>query len=387
MADTTDTTAGAGMAETRLLFGGFAAVPPPEVFSEAQRKNPLRHRVLEEAYRRFAQAPENAGVYADPEGKGATVEQVWLFFAVLGVEATLLLARPMPADQITRVKTVVRCSPAELIQRLKDESAAERPFAVTTLHHDGVTGHCITLFGYDPARDRFTYHDPWPARSLLCRENNVAGVDAQPEGSRWSVTSEELARVIYASFLLPEAAAGAPVTRSGLRFDSWKDGELFKFFHLKLLHERAENGMHRHLYTAGPFKDAVSLLVDFTDAGIIVVGRLILERAWMQKQLPLALDIAKSFVRAFAPASEAPAYEELAQALGNLRDARFAAALLSGAAAGPPLGLSRDTLLCLSVFAGGAPEALVETLDAKLAFRDVVHGDQKLLEMVFTLSG
>jgi hypothetical protein len=40
-------------------------------------------------------------------------------------------------------------------------------------------------------------------RSLLAKENNAAGVDAQPEEHRWSVTRPELERVVFAAFAFP----------------------------------------------------------------------------------------------------------------------------------------------------------------------------------------
>jgi len=86
---------------------------------------------------------------------------------------------------------------------------------VATLFYDGKIGHCITLLDVAPDGKQFAYHDPWPGRSLLCAENNAAGVAAAELGKTkihlgeksvdipvWGVTREELARVIVASLVL-----------------------------------------------------------------------------------------------------------------------------------------------------------------------------------------
>ena len=59
-------------------FSGMPSTPAPEVFEQARRNNPEWFRLIERAYEQFAGLPENAGIYADPKGGGATIEQIWL---------------------------------------------------------------------------------------------------------------------------------------------------------------------------------------------------------------------------------------------------------------------------------------------------------------------
>ena len=185
-------------------FGGIPSIPPPEVFERARRNNPVWVQVLEEAVSKFAAMPENAGIYADPKsGRGATIQQTWLLLTMFGVQTYCLLARQLPAASTQRITRLVKRSAAEVIGALRSIQATDGQINVTLAYHDGATGHCITIKSHDAARDRFLYHDPWPERSLLAKENNPAGVDAQPEGTSWSVTASELERVVFAAFVFP----------------------------------------------------------------------------------------------------------------------------------------------------------------------------------------
>jgi len=73
-----------------------------------------------------------------------------------------------------------------------------------TLVFDGETGHCIMITGIEKDSDRFVVWDPWPLRSLLCIENNIAGVAAEPVPSDepfWTISPASLAKVMYATFV------------------------------------------------------------------------------------------------------------------------------------------------------------------------------------------
>ena len=101
---------------------------------------------------------------------------------------------------------------------LRYQTGQGRRHPSQTLYYDkqGKTGHSIALLDVSPLGpgQRFAYIDPWPGRSLLCEENNKAGIKAEPLemtalhfGARtvdvqaWAVTREELARVLVAVFI------------------------------------------------------------------------------------------------------------------------------------------------------------------------------------------
>jgi hypothetical protein len=121
-----------------------------------------------------------------------------------------------------------------------------------------------------------------------------------------------------------------------------------------------------------------------TDAGEITTGNLILDRKWMTKQGPLALDIAKSFVAALAQDPDRAIYDEVSRAMWNLRDPSFVQAMQTGRGGDPPGGIGRAAARCVDVFVGGARGASVESLFARLSFENVVHEAEECLDIVFT---
>jgi hypothetical protein len=224
------------------------------------------------------------------------------------------------------------------------------------------------------------YHDPWPERSLLCKENNMAGVDAQPDGTRWSVTAKELERVIFASFVFPQDWARLQGVDFDLTFERWRESNFFKAFQLKQTAERSENGMARKMFAAGPFKDSVTLIVDHWETSKIVRASLFLDKTWMTGNIGLALDISAGFVAAFAPAPDKAAYDEIKGALRSLRDPQSALALTRR-----DPGESR-IVPCVRAFLGLAGRASMTTDFASLSFRNVAHEKEHIQEIEFTLS-
>src|SRR5262245_33778553 len=81
-----------------IRFGGVPSNPSAEVFAEARMNNPAWYQTFEQAYKQFAQRPENQEKYADPEGHGATLEQIWRLFTLLGHQTHCVLVRDMPDD-------------------------------------------------------------------------------------------------------------------------------------------------------------------------------------------------------------------------------------------------------------------------------------------------
>jgi hypothetical protein len=362
-----------------VLFGGLPGIPPAEVFANARKNNPPWYQALEAAYEKFATRPENVGIYADPKGKGATVEQAWLVFTLLGVEPYCVLAHPVPQNQTARITRLVRSTARQLVDALQAIQRAAGKIQASTLHYDGKTGHCITVQSYDQQRDRFVYHDPWPLKSLLCAENNIAGVDAQPEETNWSVTSAELEGVVFASFVLPHLWARLQGEQCDLMFEEWKQGEFFQYFHLKQTAERSENGMNRRMFSAGPFQDSVTLIIDYKDSGKIVQAVLLLDKQWIVNNLPLALDVGGGFIRAFAPGPDREAYVSISRALQSVRDPIAAMAMRNK---NPE---ESQEIRCVHAFMGSIEKAAVRTDFGSLSFKNLAYNEQRIQEMEFTL--
>jgi hypothetical protein len=316
-------------------------------------------------------------VYPDPEGQGATPEQIWRVFTLFGVETYCVLTRKMPDDQIKGISRLEHRSP-QLVEILRKLQSISGEINVTTLHYDGATGHCVSLTTYDPQRDRFIYHDPWPADSLLCKENNMASVDAQPEGGSWSVTSQELERVIFASYIFPTQWARLNGVDFDLIYDRWEASEFYRFFHLKLIDERAEKGRKWRSFTAGPFKDNVSIVVECTNNGKIASSKLVLDQDWAAGNLMLAIDVAKSFVLAFAPSPDQAIFAEISRALWQLKNPDFIKAL--------PRVLSDDPAIrCVQAFIGGIESVDVQTDFALLSVKNKKSETTNSVELAFSL--
>ena len=366
--------------DASVLFGGVPGIPGPEIFEAARKNNPPWIQALETAYEKFATLPENVGIYADPKGKGASVEQVWLVFALFGVAPYCLLARPVPQEQLTRISRLKRLTAKEIVECLKEIQLAEGEINASTLHYDGRTGHCIRITSYDCERNRFIYHDPWPLNSLLCSENNMAGVSAQPEGTHWSVTAGELERVLFASFVFPHSWARLQGVKFDLFFDEWRQGEFFTYFHLRQSDERSENGMTRRMFSAGNFKDDVTLMIEHKASGKITKALLMLDAGWISRNQMLALDIIKSFVVCFAPVPDRDQYGQISQALWSLRDPRAAAAVKKGGSVLPVQMEFIDALM------GGREQAGLTTDFGNLSLKNVVYEQEQLQELEFFLS-
>ncbi len=361
-------------------FSGVPTNPAPEVFERARSNNPAGYRILERAYAQFAALPENAGVFADPKAGGASIEQIWLIHTLFGVEPYCLLARPLPTASTRRISRLVNCRAAQVVDALKAIQAAEGAVNVSLAYHDGKTGHCIRITAYDVARDRFVYHDPWPGRSLLARENNPAGVDAQPDGTRWSVTAQELARVAFAAFVVPSHWARVRGQDFDIHYDQWKQSHFFKFFRLKQLDERAAGDRTQRIFAPGAFQHDIALAVECNQTGKIKRGSLRLTQDWTIKNFTLALDLAKGFVTCFAPGPDRSKYDEIASALGGLRDPRL---LIKAKAADPN---ESDGARCVHAFMGSLERADVTTDFSHLAVGGAALGGRPARSVDIDLS-
>ncbi len=363
-----------------LVFGGVPAIPAAEAFEEAQRSQPAWYRALEAAYADFAGRPENHGQYADPAGKGATIPQISRLFQLFGNKPFCVLARPLPSAQTEGVGRLERRTAEQLLGALARLAFEDGEINVTFLHHDGKTGHCIRLTNHDAASDRFEYHDPWPARSLLCEENNQRGVKAQPHGKRWTVTSEELARVAVAGFVFPaywwraEGKAPFAVTDRDLRAS-----DFFAHFHLRDQGGEAHGSVIRRVYTPGPFGKWIDIVTDVRPEGRISAARMIASSAWVKQHLELAIDLVRSFIVMFAPPEE-PVFKEIAAAIFSLvRDPVTAIALRDA----DPNG--SDVVACVHAFAGSVPKATASTEIASLEIGRVERDGVRYLGLEMTI--
>jgi hypothetical protein len=130
--------------------------------------------------------------------RGCTPEELWYTnHLMLRRSYTLLVSLAKRRQPYERVVRIAFLSPRGIIRALKLALRLDRAFM--TLTHDGRTGHCILMRAESQNTGEFHFHDPWPSRSLLCAENNEAGVDAKPSsnGAGWLISPSDLEKVVF----------------------------------------------------------------------------------------------------------------------------------------------------------------------------------------------
>ena len=189
--------------ERRAEFQGWLAreyihrQAVPEFFSDKERAA---------VYQQFvAEHPNWEGVT-----RGTTPQELVLSGQlVFGVPLSIVIRSTPPLPDLKRVRRKEILEPEALVEllvrvclrdHLKTNSAVRAPRYVV-LVYDGEIGHVISISHLVPGRPVFVFYDTWPGRSLLCRENNVALVDAKPhddgEAGWWQLSVRDLLKVIY----------------------------------------------------------------------------------------------------------------------------------------------------------------------------------------------
>ena len=134
--------------------------------------------------------------------RALTFDQAWFMMRMIAKFSICLLAVGRPSVETSAITGIKKMNPLQIVDALSSIlRLPDNPYAIT-LYYDGNIGHCVTLIRYDVSASTFIYHDPWPQTSLLCRENNGAGIDAKRVGKQlWSITDIELEKVIFAFFI------------------------------------------------------------------------------------------------------------------------------------------------------------------------------------------
>lgn len=186
---------------------------PPPLTQMELAQFPLERVIAD--YRNYFAAGERI-----PLDQGLDLEESYLLAQVVAQRPLQCLLNLSFADLTTPSVRMSALQPEELVNRVakayrvrlqcrRDVAGQLERWgklcpAHTALVWDGETGHCVMIVGIDKGTERVVYWDPWPLLSLLCAENNVAGVDAQPVSSGepfWTISKDELAQVIVAVFI------------------------------------------------------------------------------------------------------------------------------------------------------------------------------------------
>jgi len=309
---------------TQIRFSGAIPVKTTSITVEDPEGKLKWYQILEKGFAQLLEDEQQREIYGHLE-KGATLEQAWRTATMLaGVQMVCLRADDRPATPTDAISRVVLLPARELVSQLGRILESPERFAPQIFYHDGATGHSIVLFEYEPKTDTFVYLDPWPGRSLLCRENNQADVDAQPAGERrWSVTRDEVERVIIASFVFPSAWAEVMGEPYAVMYGELEAGDFWSFFHIREVGQSAlDTGIRRHLKPGGDFQDHIDLFVEENERGRVVDAELRLARGFVTGPpfgiSPFAADIAKSFLAAFSPPPDEEHVRPLVDALREI---------------------------------------------------------------------
>lgn len=326
---------------SEIRFGGFSSPGPPPTGDEVDWESvraaqPLWVRAYEEAFEQITSTDEGRAEYGDVGG-GATIFQAWNTAGlVTGRDPVCVLASGRPPAKTAGIPPSLNVSMAP--SQLTDAMAACL-LAGNTLRaftYDGKLGHCVGVFDFDRDRDRFRYHDTWPGRSLLCKENNAAGVDARrdPDGL-WTITREEFARVVYAVFLSQQSWAKLNGITYGLRFEDLAGSDFWGFFNLSEIERKEDEEKGKKITVidlqTGGFREYIRLRFMIEEPSLILRGVLTLDRKWVLGPPfginPFALDITSSFIRALTPGPDT-GLEEAAKTLDALKNPETAQLLI-----------------------------------------------------------
>lgn len=280
-------------------------------------------QMLDRAFFEVTKTKQGRALYGDPD-RGATVAQGWrTSFLLTGVDSVCLAVDSLPEEETEGITRLVRFPRDQVINLLTQ--VFDRTDAVSAYESDGNVGHVVTVVGWDSARSRFIYHDPWPGDSLLAAGNNQAGVAAMEEKSGdWSVTREEMTKVIQAAFLFPSTWAQLTGNPSQQPYEGLRKSDFFSFFNVHKVRSHAVRTSHEISLKPGGFQKHVEITVWTTADKLVSSGDLVMRKSWVigppMGLNPYALDIAKSFLVTFAPPQNRDGLTQLAATLFSLQD-------------------------------------------------------------------
>ena len=240
---------------------------------------------------------------SDLLNRGLTLTESWrLAAAIFGPPVCVLAAGRRRVD-VTEIPKTPMMAPEQLVMALTRALTLGPEVCLSAFVTDGQMAHAVVLSGYDAANDAIVFIDPWKPRSLLCRENNVAGVDAQPRPDEtWSVRSGELARVLFAVFIDPPVWAELNAEPYRLTYPNFQKTAFYAFPSVSERERRTVSAPRNERRTLivlqpGDARDAVELEVEVDERDEVRLGRLRLRRHRVTPHgiNPRALQITASF--------------------------------------------------------------------------------------------
>jgi hypothetical protein len=248
-----------------------------------------------------------------------------------------LLAAGKPSVATEAIERVIKANPKELTKTLSNILSLGSNVAVPVLYHDGNIGHCITLLKYNAETSRFTYVDPWPETSLLCKEYNAAEIDAKcVDKQLWSITSTELEKVVFAAFVFQHFWAEYNGKKYYTTYSEFRNSDFWSFFHIteKDRLSKEDDGRQTTLIVlrTGGFQSEIKLEITLDQQQRLKEGRLKAKRSWLMGPPygvnPFALDIVRSFIATLIPPPDQQRIDGLVAKLTNIKNPNYAKQLL-----------------------------------------------------------
>ena len=263
-----------------------------------------------------------AGGQVDME-HGLSIQQVWLMGQLTaGAPLVCVINTLQPPQPSKRVTQLFPLNGNGIIEMLRQLFQATPGLLMTTGVYDGdAIVHVITLQGMDAETGNILFYDPWPGRSLLCEENNSAGVAAglaPGKANVWMLPPESMASVIH-FVLVPMTDLDAVVEarlaeQSNAGLAAIEASDFFQWFHLEKVNSEIQGQFQAIDYrpSGALFRDAVMLRIILAPGQVLTGARLILHRSFVdsQKEGIFAADIAKSFVLFLSGEPDAQALSE-----------------------------------------------------------------------------
>lgn len=312
------------------------------------------------------------------EDFGAPLEAIWHQMWELAGVRWCLLNSDLDVDDVARIPYRQALPAADFVRALRECTDAglsrlELPVYVTTGRGQG---HTIHLQPFDG--DDVVYHDPWPGRSLLAEGNNRMNVRARPEPDQrlWRITTEELARVGYAT--LVEPAVWLPIcgVNAELPLADITASDLVGFFHFhetgRADHE--EEDVTRIAMAPGNWQEYISLVVTVDGDERVQATQLLVDRIWIEDRAtaPFAADLLKTYVQTVVTEADADDVEFLVRGLAELSTGKLVEVL----SAGPPHVLDQYRLLALTAV-GSAPFARATLLCSTIRAYNVTDDEDR----------
>jgi transposase InsO family protein len=169
--------------------------------------------------------------------------------------------------------------PGEIVRILVVAAPRRERFACPAAVRVGPhRGHAITIV--EVAGGSVLFHDPWPESSLLAADRNELGIDAQRDGERWRISTDELGRCVQALFMSPEILA--EMQGKAYRRSLTEVLNALGFFNIREVRLIQRDDVWDVEVRPGGFQEHVRIRFAVDGADRLEAALLGLERSWLQ---------------------------------------------------------------------------------------------------------